>query len=285
MAVVAVLAALVLTVAPASAGGDEPRETVDETADTVDGTVNAAECEAWSHAWPGPGDCIFGPDAEFRCALWGETSSAQPGSGGLGYTLAGEVECREAGRTLRVLRGTFETGPGLVTRTCQFNRCDRRGVPYDVYATAGHGPRCVYDFTGSGGPQPDSDTLNERSSEPASSDDPRLALSVELPGHTAIFRADDFSVTNGDGVGVSSRIPRPTASFWVLDDGEPENGWSEGVAEVRVTMHEHRVDPASGEAPSNCLPTDELSGFTVEGKLDFEINEESLFRPPPGYDQ
>lgn len=279
--VTAVLAGVVtLTVAPADAVGDEPRDTVDETADTLDGESTAARCQVWSEVWPGPaGNCPLDPEAEYRCALWGETTSAQSGADGLRYTLAGELECREDGRALRILHGTFETGEGLVTRTCANPWCEKRGVPYDAYALVDHRPRCTYTFTGSGGPQEGGRSVYERSSAPPDSDD-RLTLRVDLPHQTGTFRADDFAVANGDGVGARGGLPPATANPWVLDDGVPENGWSEGVVDLRVTMHEHAAGPATGDPLANCLPTDELSGFAVEGSLEFVVGEESLFRPP-----
>lgn len=262
-------------------GGDlDPRDAVDNVADTLDEEAAAAQCEAWRVLWPGNGDCPLRPEAEYRCVVWGETTSVEHAEDGLGYTLAGELECREDGRTFRTLHGTFRTGPGLVTRDCRNPWCDDSDLVYSLYASMHHEPRCAYEFTGSDGPYTDGGNVYERSAA-SSTDDPRLELFVELDGQTVPFRAEDFEVANGDGLGINATVPAATSSFWVLDDGDPDNGWSEGLAmDWHIVMNEHRVDPTAPGVPANCLPTDELTGFTVEGKLEFEINEYSLFRPP-----
>lgn len=275
----ACVGAMVLTVAPVSAA-DEVRDTLDTTADSADEQVNAAACEGWSRAWPTGSECGIGPEAEYRCVLQGETTSVEPGADGLRYTLGGEVECRQDGRIVRTIHGTFRTGPGLVTRTCENTWCERRGAPYDAYATASHEPRCVYSFDGPSGHSAAPPNLYERSSAPPDAGNPRLAVFVDLPEEKARFRADDFSIANGDGIGTHRGGPQATASPWVLDDGVPGNGWSEGVVDLRVTMHEHAAGLSTGDPLVNCLPTDELSGFSVEGSLEFVVGEESLFRPP-----
>jgi len=253
------LTGALLMVTPVATAGDG----MDGTADTVDGHVRAVECRVLSEAGFPEDDCAFEPSRSFSCVISGHTDSARATGDGLRYSLSGDIQCREGGRTTRTLRGTFATGQGLVTRTCTNVWCDKRGGIYDVYAATSYRPRCVYNFTGPDGQGRASQTLR-----------------VELPTSAGMFDVEDFEIANGDGVGSRYRAGRPTANFWVFDDGDSANGYSEGAAEVSVTMDNGGLDSASGLAAPNCLPTDQISGFAVQGTLAFEINEESIFRGP-----